>query len=105
MYPLQCVAGYPNPVRRGKFEVYQIMATVKDIAAATRVQIIDSDAMTLYADGYQSPDEPQIFDIKILPGEKATVEGVLAEPIKLRKGISIVNSENIITGSLKVYVR
>jgi hypothetical protein len=105
MYPLQCAAGYPNPVKRGKFEVYQVTATITDIGATARIQLIDSDAMMLYANGYQNPAEPQIIDIKVLPGERATVEGKLSEPVKLRKGISIVNADNIDVGSLKVYVR
>lgn len=105
MYPLVCAAGYPNPVRKGKFEVLQITATVTDPAATARVKLLDSDQMMLYPSTYSSPSEPQFIDIKIAPNEKGTLEGKLAEPVKLRKGISIVNADNIDVGSLKVYVR
>lgn len=105
MYTLTCAAGYPNPIREGKFEIFGMSATVNDVSAAARVRLIDNSERKIFAPSYSSPSDVPIIDEKVVAGEKGTIQIQFSEPIKLRKGLSVVNADNIVVGSLKVFAR
>lgn len=103
MYPLHCVAGYPLPVKKGKFEVCHVLATVNSVGTASRLVLTDSEEGII-----GSADDPaigqKIIDLK--GGTSDTVlEWVAAEPIKVRNGVTVAINDNVLAGSIFVYVR
>lgn len=111
-YPLTCAAGYPNPMREGKFEVLQIRATVSNPSADTRVTIVDDPNIKvgdrvgkMYANSFVQQSATRILDTKLTGDSGGDVDVVFAEPVKCHYGLSIVNADNIVPGSLCVYVR
>jgi len=111
-YPLTCAAGFVNPMRAGKFEVTQIRATVKNPAEAARITFVDDINIVagdkvgkMYTDSFIQAGCPRVIDTKLDANSGSDIDVVFGESVKFRHGISIVNAENIITGSLCVYVR
>lgn len=109
MYPLTCNAGYPMPVRAGKFEVFAMSATVATLANDSRVKLIDDRGITDVNFGRILPNTfvgpTEIIDVKNIGNGSGTVEASLAEPVKVRNGISVAIADNIVAGSLKLFVR
>lgn len=111
-YPLTCAAGYPNPLREGKQEITQVRATVQNPAAAARVTLIDDINLkvgqrvgNIYDDSFIQSGCPRIIDTKLDANSGGDIDVCFAEPVKFRYGISVVNCENIIGGSLCVFAR
>jgi hypothetical protein len=105
MYPLLCAAGYPNPIRRGKFEVAHMSAVINDTTAQARITLVDNADEKLFANDYIDPGNVAVVDVKVPANLFGTVDFKPSEPIKLRKGLSAVNVDNIVPGTLKVYAR
>ena len=110
MYPLTCYAGYALPVRVGKFEVCQIIAALEDIDVDAKLTLIDDQALTeTSVHGRILPDSEDYKTPIIELKSNASTVGELIEsfhePIKLRKGISIVACDNLKPGKIFVYVR
>lgn len=127
-YVAQCFAGFAMPLIAGKSEIIGIRATISDSTKAARLTLIDDptlDAMVDitgsgtrprwgkgYGDGARStPDGshgiPVLIDIQ---ASANALDGVLradamAEPIKVRNGISATNAYNLIGGSITMYIR
>ena len=111
-YPLTCAAGYPNPMRVGKFEVTQVRATVLNPALSARITLIDDQTLVegtkvgkIYTDDYLVPGSPRVIDTKLDANTGGDIDVVFGESVKLRRGLSVVNCTNIVSGSLCVFVR
>jgi hypothetical protein len=111
-YPLTCAAGYPNPLREGKFEITQMRATVLNPAVSARITLIDDAAIKvgdrvgkIYADDYLVPGSPRVIDTKLDANTGGDVDVIFGESLKLRHGLSVVNCTNIVSGSLCVFGR
>lgn len=110
MYAVQCHAGFFVPVKAGRLEVFGFSGMVKDPTAPSRVTIIDDKTIRpeatlgkIYNSNYT--DQFGIIDFKGVASETGMVEQIFPEPLKLRYGASAVASNNMIAGTLKLYVR
>ena len=110
MYPLTCYAGFPNPLRVGKFEIVGFSCAAEDTAIAIELAIVD-DQTLLPTDNFgKQLINGDDYKVKVLHRKGIATYGVqvdslaFTEPIKVRHGIS-VHSKNIKGGSLCVYVR
>jgi hypothetical protein len=112
MYPLTCVGGYPNPMREGSFELVQVRATLSNPAASARITFIDDPNIKrgdkvgkVYTNDFIQQGATRILDTKLDANTGGDVDVVFGETLKVRYGISIVNADNIVAGSLCAYVR
>lgn len=110
MYPLQCAGGFPLPIKAGKLEIYGVSAVVSDTTAASRLTLIDDrnlpeGAVVGRVLGSDYDDDKGIIDIKGIASADGVLEQIFPEPLKLRHGLSSVNSSNLVAGTIKVYVR
>jgi hypothetical protein len=103
MQPILCHAGYPLPIKKGTFEIVGVQIAGLSIAADTRITLIDSEDFKIM------PDVPEnkfvIFDHKTTGNESGTISIQFKESIKVRRGVTITNSENTIAGKNIVYMR
>ena len=110
MYPLTCYAGFPMPLKVGKFEIAGFSCAAEDTAVAVELAVID-DQTLLPTDpfGKLLPNGDD-YKVKIIHRKGIATYGVqidsqvFTEPIKIRHGISI-HTKNIKGGTLCVYVR
>jgi len=107
MYPIQCYAGYSIPVKAGKFEVVGMTAVVTDITATSRFAIVDDENIT----GTQGfvlnslTNKKRILaDLQGIASSDGTLGIIFPEPMKTRNGLSVY-MENVVAGSLTVYIR
>jgi len=114
MYPLTCHAGYPMPVKAGKFEVWGFQATVRETGSDSQVTLVDDKNITVdnnntkwgnLLTSTEAAERPtHILEKKgYCIFNNGTLEYMLSEPIKTRKGISVYLT-NINPGTLKVFV-
>ena len=103
MYPLTCRAGYALPIKKGMLEIVGIQASPLSIAADIRLTLIDSAEFKVLPDSLLSG--VTIFDHKGSETSDGTVSVQFKEGIKVRHGVAITNSENVIAGKIMVYVR
>ena len=108
MYPVQCFAGFFNPVRSGKMQIMQVEAVPDDITDDTRVTLVDDNGITDSRWGrVLTPDtfdtQEGIIDVRAPAGENLTL--TLNEHVTTRKGLSALRTDNVKGGTLKVYVR
>ncbi len=112
MYVAQCYAGYPMPLKAGKFEVCGVRATLASVAAAARLTLFDDETIApgvrngniLPSDAYLT-NKTAFLDELTAANTIGTVDVQFPEPIKMRFGVSVSDSSNIVGGSLMLYVR
>jgi len=111
MYPKTCPGGYLMPLMVGKFsKLLGFRATVKVTSAASRLVLIDdSDLATSDKFGRVLPPThaggTRLCDIKGIGNDDANLELIFPEPVQTRYGISAVDTENLVAGSISVYVQ
>ena len=109
MYPLLCTAGFPMPLKAGKFEIVGYSVAAIDPAVAIEVAIYDDRGITSDLFGRILPNSDD-YKNKIVHRKGIATYGVqidsqaMTEPIKTRYGISAYTS-NVLGGSFCVYVR
>ena len=109
MQPLMCAGGFPMPIKKGRFEIYAILATIDDTTVESRITLIDSEDFKIVPDSndMQYKDSRRmIFDMKGLANADGCIGMVFPEPIKVIKGISLNSlSNNLTAGKTFVYTR
>ena len=110
MYPLQCAGGFFNPIKAGVFHVVGMSAIVDDVSSDSRVTLIDDVNLAKNATFGEIRDsdydvQKGVIDAQGIGNVHPTLDFWPETPIKIRNGLSSVNTENIIAGTLKVYVR
>lgn len=103
MYPIECSGKFFVPSKLGQFDVVGMQATVDDITAVSRVVLIDDESYSIKPSTYDK--KKGVIDVKGLPNQKGILEQVFPTPIRILKGISIVQTTNVVPGTVKVYVR
>jgi hypothetical protein len=103
MYPLQCTAGYPMPVKDGKFEIVAVGAKFTTAATAYEIAIWDTGVNALIDEDNPPVDARRIFHF--YGKDDASPFCVFPDPLKTRKGISIGTIGNIDPGQIYVYVK
>lgn len=102
MYPILCPGGYGVPWKLGKFEIVHIEAPGSDTNASSRLTFLDdTEAMVTT----KVSKHRLIYDQKRVAACHANIGGELKEPIKIRNGLSLLNSTNLEPGHIFVYVR
>ena len=112
MYILQCAGGHAVPLKGGKFEVIGVHAKVNDPTAASRLTLIDDLDIPQAKDdanlGRVLADDNQkvvLCDCHGLANADAEIGIIFAEPIKIRKALSVINATNLKGGRVCVHVR
>ena len=108
-YPITCAGGFFVPIRNSGLRVLGCMATVNDTTANSRVVLIDDPGIALGAKwGRILPtthdNRKGFIDVKGLGGVDANLFQILPDSLKIRHGISAVETSNIIAGTLKIFV-
>jgi hypothetical protein len=109
MYPLLCTAGFPMPLKAGKFEIVGYSVAARNPALAIEVAIYDDRGITSDRFGRILPNADE-FKSKIVHRKGIATYGVqidsqaMTEPIKTRYGIS-AHTSNVEGGSFCVYVK
>ena len=109
-YPLTCRAGYPLPIKPGKFTIKKIIAAVNDRTANSRLILIDdhtvkapeSQGKVRSAKTY--PEHTQIIDMKGVGGQGMGYLDSGELNLKLRDGLTVVDTTNLQAGGIAVYV-
>jgi hypothetical protein len=105
MYINVCPAGYPFPMTRvgvqTKIEILGVRATVLDPTANSRITLID-DTGQMKAD---EVTDITLIDCKGLANADANLEVLFPEPMKTRNGVALTNCNNLVQGSILLYVR
>ena len=109
MYPLTCYAGFPMPLKAGKFEIAGYSCAADDTTLAMELAIVDDNTIMPSDTFGKLLDNADDYKFKIVHRKAAITYGnqlkeQFSFPIKTRYGISI-SSTNIRGGSLCVYVR
>lgn len=109
MYPLTCHAGFPMPVKAGKFEICGFSCAAEDTSVAIEVVLVD-DVTIQPTDKFgrllESTDNNKVV---LMHRKGIATYGVqidsfeFSQPMKTRYGLSI-RAENVLSGSLCVYV-
>lgn len=110
MYPILCTGGYGVPLKAGKCEIIQITAAASDSVAAARLTIVDDRDLTKedrYGNLLEAKENQHslVFDKKRVAACDANIDWHPAEPLRVRHGLSVVNAENLVPGSIMVYIR
>lgn len=110
MYPLTCYAGFPMPLKVGRFEIAGFTCAAENTALAIELAIVDDERIKPSDLFGKMLDSPNDYKTKLVHRKGIVTYGVqidsphLSEPIKTRHGISIYSS-NVKGGSLCLYVR
>lgn len=110
MQPILCSAGYGVPLKAGRLEIVQVIAPGSDTNSSSRLTLIDDGALE---DGdkfgnfvaTKTSKHRLVFDKKRVAACHANIDEELAEPMKVIHGISVLNAENLVPGSIFVYIR
>lgn len=110
MYPAICYAGYPVPMPKKGNVIVAVRATIADTTKASRLTLLDDAAINkdssigiIRASTWTG--NTKIIDLKGVAGVHGELIADLEEPIKVRNAVSIVNADNLVAGSIFVYVR
>lgn len=103
MYPLQCSAGYPMPVKDGKFEIFAVGVKYTTAGSEYELALWDTGANAIIDQDNPPGDARRIFHF--FGKDDASPYFPFPEPLKTRKGISIGTISNIDAGQIYVYVR
>jgi hypothetical protein len=103
MQPIRCQGGYAVPIKEGKMEIVAIHAPANDITSISRLKIVDN------ASGQVLPETQDtdkiVTEIKRIGNLEGNVSQMLPETIKVVNGVNITYAENMVPGSILVYVR
>ncbi len=109
MYPNTCTGGFFMPLKTGRFTITGFKATVADPTAVSRVVLIDDETILPYDKfGKFHPTsytiQTGIIDEKGIANADAILECIFPSPVRIRNGISAINTDNLQAGTLKLYV-
>lgn len=110
MYPIQCHAGYYIPIKAGKFEIVGFEALASDTTAAATIKLIDDETIktgakvgNVLSSSYDL--QPGLLYDKAIANGGALMGRQFSEPIKVRHGLSAVNTTNCVAGNIIVWVK
>lgn len=103
MYFIECPGKFFLPIRRGKFEILGMQATVDDVTAVSRVVLIDSDSFDVKGSTFDV--RKGIIDVKGLPNQKGVLEQIFPGSLKTIQGLTVVQSNNVVAGTIKVFIK
>jgi len=103
MYIIECPGKFFVPIRKGQFEILGMTATVDDITAVSRVTLVDTDSFDIKASTYDL--RKGLIDVKGLPNQKGILEQMFPGPLKTMRGLSVIQSDNVVPGTIKVFLR
>jgi len=109
-YPLTCAGRYAIPIKPGKNKVVKVIAAVNDRASNSRLTLIDDHTITVgdkqgTVRSTKTSDYTQILDVKGVGGQgMGYLTAEFPGGLKLRDGITVVDTTNLQPGSIFVYV-
>lgn len=111
MYVAQCFAGFPMPLKAGKYEVFGVRASIKDATAAARLTLVDDQDLeegakwgAIYSTAEVADKKCMIIDERTVANTVGNIDVMFPEPIKLRRGISMAGS-NLRGGTVTLLIR
>ena len=108
-YPITCKGGYPMPIRPGKFKIKRILAAVSDRTANSRLILIDDHTLTSSDNqgtvrSTKTSSYTQIIDMKGVGGQGMGYLDSGEINLKLRDGLTVVDTTNLQPGGICIYV-
>jgi len=109
-YPLTCRAHYPMPIKPGKNKIVKIIAAIKDRSANSRLILIDDHTIVQGAQQGTVRHEKtsaytQLIDLKGVGGQgMGYLTAEFPGGLKLRDGVTVVDTTNMQPGGIAVYV-
>jgi hypothetical protein len=103
MYPLQCTAGYPMPVKDGKFEIVAISAKLSTVGTDWELSLWDTGVNAIVDEDNPPGDSKRIFHLLDTGDQSPFIS--FPEPLKTRKGISVGATSGLDAGQIYVYVK
>ena len=109
-YPLTCRAHYPMPIKPGKNKIVKIIAAIADRASNSRLILIDDHTLLKGAlqgtvKSEKTTEHTQIVDLKGVGGQGAGyLEADFPGGLKLRDGVTVVDTTNLQAGGIAIYV-
>ena len=109
-YPLTCAGHYPIPIKPGKNKIVKIIAAISDRASNSRLTLIDDHTIvsgdkqgTVRSE--KTSDYTQIVDLKGVGGQgMGYLEADFPGGLKLRDGVTVVDTTNLQPGGIAIYV-
>jgi hypothetical protein len=110
MQPIRCAGNFFTGLKVGKFRIVAVSAVVDTVTANARLGLIDDKNLGLNpTQGLVRDADYDVQTCEIDIKGVASVDGTLTfypnEPITIINGTSIVHSDNIVAGTIKVYER
>lgn len=111
MYVAQCHAGFPMPLKAGKFEIYGVRASISDTTAATRLTLVDDQDLpegsrfgNIYSTSEVGSKKCAFVDERTVASTVGSIDVMFPEAIKMRNGVSMAGS-NLIGGTVTLLIR
>lgn len=111
MYPMTCAGGYPVPIKGGRFEVIGFKATVNTTTSDSRVTLMDDpfinegDKQGRILTASYADRGTKFIDVKGMADIDANLEVLFPEPMKIRNGVSLIRADNVVPGSMILYIK
>jgi len=108
MQTLKCRGGYAVPVKEGMCSIVGYSAVVSSAATASRLTVVDKNPYeTLGAAAVTDDDALKnvVIDHKGVASVDNTLHCMFPEPVKVTKGITVVNASNLIPGKIILYIK
>jgi hypothetical protein len=109
-YPLTCAGKYPMPIKPGKNKIVKIIAAISDRTANSRLILIDDHTINPVdkqgtVRSLKTTDHTQLVDLKGVGGQGAGyLEADFPGGLKLRDGVTVVDTTNLQSGGICIYV-
>lgn len=109
-YPLTCAGKYPMPIKPGKNKIVKIIAAISDRASNSRLTLVDDHTIVQGSQqgtvrSTKTTDHTLIVDLKGVGGQgKGYLEADFPGGLKLRDGVTVVDTTNLQSGGIAIYV-
>jgi hypothetical protein len=103
MQPIRCQGGYAVPIKAGKMEIVGIQAPCEDIASMSRLRVVDNGSGEVLAE--TSYGNKIVAEGKRMTNVDGNITIPFPEPLKVTDGVNVTYAQNLVPGSILVYVR
>lgn len=103
MQPIRCQGGYAVPIKAGKMEIMAIQAPADDTASLSRLKVVDNGTETVLANTAEG--DRIVTEAKRMTNSEGNITFFFPEPIKVMSGVNVTYADNMVPGSICIYVR
>lgn len=103
MQPIRCQGGYAVPIKAGKMEVVAISAPGDELSSISRLRVVDNSTEKVLAE--TDWGGRIVAEAKSIANSEGNITFVFPEPVKVMEGVNVTYADNLVPGSICVYVR